>query len=234
MTNKKFLLPVVVVLLTCGVFGAPAFAVISLYDWAVNIDGSLSEFPSYGVPDPIPSGMNVSAFDDTTGLGTITLTVSGAGSHYVGLFVDHEIDEAINTYYNENGDAVGSPATGQSWEIDEPGYAFGDIYGNLLGSALDGSNGVPAGSEDDVSMAMAWDFDVADLPAIITFNLSYTAPPSGWFYLVHNDPDSGESVYFSSSLTATVIPAPGALLLGAIGASCVGWLHRRRAPKGSL
>jgi hypothetical protein len=180
---------------------------------------------------------DTSAFDDITGLGTINLTVSGAGSHYVGLFVDHEIDQAINTYYNENGDAVGSPAAGQSWEIDEPGYVFGDIYGNLLGSALDASNGVPAGSEDDVSMAMAWDFSLtADETANIGFFLS-DAAPAGGFYLVHQDPDSPASIYFSSTLRIRgdgVIPAPGALMLGAIGTGCVGWLQRRRALKSSL
>jgi hypothetical protein len=219
MTNKKLLLPVVVVLLTCGLFAAPAFADISLFDWAGNIDGIISS----------PPGMDLSAFDDITGLGIITVTVSGAGSHYVGLFVDHEIDEAINTFYNENGDVVGSPATGQSWEIDEPGYVFGDIYGNFLGSALDGSNGVPAGSEDDVSMALGWDFDLADLPALITFNLSDTAPPGG-FYLQQYDPDSDASVYFSSSLT--VVPVPGAVLMGSIGIGFAGWLSKRRELKG--
>jgi hypothetical protein len=232
MTNKKMLLPVVVVLLTCGVFAAPALASMTLYDWAVNIDGSMWE---YFAGDSMPG--DTSAFDDITGLGTINLTVSGAGSHYVGLFVDHEIDQAINTYYNENGDAVGSPAAGQSWEIDEPGYVFGDIYGNLLGSALDASNGVPAGSEDDVSMAMAWDFSLtADETANIGFFLS-DAAPAGGFYLVHQDPDSPASIYFSSTLRIRgdgVIPAPGALMLGAIGTGCVGWLQRRRALKSSL
>ena len=225
MTNKKMFLPVVVVLLACGVFAAPAFADIGLFDWAGNIDGIISS----------PPGMDLSAFDDITGLGTITVTVSGAGSHYVGLFVDHEIDEADNTYFNETGATSGSPAAGQSWEIDEPGWFNGDIYENFVAGALDNGIGTSIYGDttfpDDVSMAMGWDFDLADLPAIITFNLSDTAP-SGGFYLIHNDPDSAKSVYFSSSLT--VVPVPGAFLLGVIGAGCVGWLHRRRALKGSL
>jgi hypothetical protein len=225
MTNRKMLLPVVVVLLTCGVFAAPAFADISLFDWAGNIDGTISS----------PPGMDVSAFDHITGLGIISVTVSGTGSHYVGLFVDHEIDEAINTYFNETGATSGSPAAGQSWEIDEPGFVDGDIYGNLEAGDLDNGIGTSIYGNttfpDDVSMAMGWDFDVADVPAIITFSLSDIAPLSG-FYLVHHDPDSSASIYFSSTLVA--IPAPGALMLGAIGAGCVGWLHRRRALKGSL
>jgi hypothetical protein len=243
MTNKKLLLPVVVVLLTCGLFAAPAFADISLYDWAMNIDGSMWE---YSAGDSIPG--DTSAFDDITGLGIINVTVSGTGTHFVGLFVDHEIDETTNTFFNETGATSGSPAAGQSWEIDEPGYSLapdpgaGDIYWNLVdsdptvaGSLLDNGIGTSIYANttfpDDVSMAMGWDFDVADVPAIITFSLSDIAPLSG-FYLVHHDPDSSASIYFSSTLVA--IPAPGALMLGAIGAGCVGWLHRRRALKGSL
>jgi len=230
MTNKKLLLPVVVVLLTCGLFAAPAFADIGLYDWAMNIDGTMWE---YSAGDSIPG--DTSAFDDITGLGIINVTVSGTGTHYVGLFVDHEIDEFANGFSNETGATSGSPAAGQSWEIDEPGWFNGDIYGNLgagdldngIGTSIYGNTTFP----DDVSMAMGWDFDVADVPAVITFNLSDTAPLSG-FYLIQNDPDSSASIYFSSTLVA--IPAPGALMLGAIGAGCVGWLHRRRALKSSL
>jgi hypothetical protein len=222
MTNRKMLLPVVVVLLTCGVFAAPAFADISLFDWAGNIDGTISS----------PPGMDVSAFDDITGLGIISVTVSGTGSHYVGLFVDHEIDEAINTYFNETGATSGSPAAGQSWEIDEPGFVDGDIYGNLEAGDLDNGIGTSIYGNttfpDDVSMAMGWDFVLADQPALITFNLD-TAPPGG-FYLEQYDPDSDVSVYFSSSLT--VVPVPGAVLMGSIGIGFAGWLSKRRELKG--
>ena len=222
MTNKKLLLPVVVVLLTCGAFAAPAFADISLFDWAGNIDGTISS----------PPGMDVSAFDDITGLGIISVTVSGTGSHYVGLFVDHEIDELSNTYFNETGATSGSPAAGQSWEIDEPGFVDGDIYGNLeardldngIGTSIYGNTTFP----DDVSMAMGWDFVLADQPALITFNLD-RAPPGG-FYLEQYDPDSDVSVYFSSSLT--VVPVPGAVLMGSIGIGFAGWLSKRRELKG--
>ena len=41
------------------------------------------------------------------------MTIAGAGLHNVDLFVDHEIDEAVNSFFNEYGDVhnVGSRAS---------------------------------------------------------------------------------------------------------------------------
>ena len=160
------------------------------------------------------------------------MTVTGPGAHDVRLFVDHELSEATTTFFtNEYGATSGTPAAGQSWEIDEPGYVFGDIYYNVLDGTLDNTNALPAGSEDDVSMAIGWAFDIPDLAlggteyATVVFDLSDTAPASG-FYLAHNDADTQESVYFSSTLA--IVPVPGALLLAGIGSGLVGLLNRRR------
>lgn len=194
-------------------------ATISLYDYAFNIDGAVSE--AYD-GDPIPG--DSSGFNATTGLGTISITVSGAGDHYVGAFFDHEIDEAINTFFNEFGSIDSTSASIQTWEIDEPGYLFGDIYANLLAGTLDNTNAVPEGSNDDVAMAMAWEFMLdTDEEAVIEFILSDIAPDSG-FYLAQTDPDSVESIYFYSTLEITddgqsggEIPEPSTMILFGVG-----------------
>lgn len=164
------------------------------------------------------------------GLGTESVSVSGAGAHTVLGFYDFEILEEENTFYDEYGAVVGSAAMGQSWEIDEPGYVFGDIYYNFSAGMLDNSNAVPLGSEDDVSMALGWDFTLgAGETGLVRFYLSDSLPSSiPGFYLRHVDPLSDISVYFWSTLDirSGQVPEPGSLLL--LGGGLLGLLAARR------
>lgn len=222
-------------LLLAGLSATPVSAAITLFDYAYNTDGVVT--PASGVP----GGVNDSGFDYSTGLGTIVLTVSTTGSHFAGLFLDHEIDELENTFFNEFGVVHGAPAAGWSWEIDEPGFLFGDIYLNFLASdssasALDNSNGVPDSRPDDVSMAMGWSFNLAPAEtALITFSLSTTRPASG-FFLEQRDPDSDQSVYFSGlgRIDSGGTPVPEGVNSGlAFGlVSLMGYLYRRRLARG--
>lgn len=86
---------------------------IDLVEYAFNINGVTTNGAA-------PAGVNLGSFDTVTGLGTVRVTQGGAGSHFVGLFVDHEFDEPVNTLFNENAAVTGTAASGQSWEIDEP------------------------------------------------------------------------------------------------------------------
>ncbi|MBN1930700.1 MAG: PEP-CTERM sorting domain-containing protein [Desulfobacterales bacterium] len=192
----------------------PASAVtISLYDWAFKIDETLTvapaEYDTSGMPVDITGGALIGD------LGELTWKTYEAGPHNFIAFFDYEIDEAINTFFNEYGTAIDSPKIKQSWEIDDP--CFGDIYAHVLAGVLDNTNAVPEGSKDDVSWAMGWEFflNPGDW-AEIFINLSYEVPDSG-FYLAQTDPDSDATIYFSSELKIHPIPEPCTVMLFGTG-----------------
>jgi hypothetical protein len=227
---KKLVIALCAVLvLGVGVPTASA-GTIGLLQWALNQDGAVSDSLNGDAP---PLNWNFDPFDTSTGLGTITATITGAGAHNILVFLDIEIDEAINTFFNEYGSVIGAPGTGQSWEIDEPGFGgmFGNIFGNFTAGALDNTNAFASGAIDDVSFALGWAFTLAaGETATLNFRTSLTAP-AGAFYLVQTDPASSSSVYFTSDNTirgGSEVPEPATLLLFGTGLAGVIGLRRRK------
>lgn len=229
-TSKKLKLQYIFLGWMIICFAPPSANAVVLYDWIFNIDGTVYD-SFYG--DSIPTS---GSLDD--GLGTLSLEITGAGAHNIIGYFDFEADQNTNTYYNEYGSTTGSPAAGQSWEIDEPGWVFGDIIDNIYAGALDNSNGVPSGSEDDVSFAIGWNFSLLpDDVAVIGFALTNQRPSDG-YYLTQVDAGSLAAVYFNSSLTidtaggppgpgASPVPEPGTVILLLTGLLLLGLKYRR-------
>ncbi len=82
-------------------------------------------------------------------------------------FLDPEIDQNINTFYDEYATMAGAPGQGDTdaapeyWLIDEPGYSSGTIVQELQVGVLGNANRVPQGRPNDVSMALG--FRLGDL-----------------------------------------------------------------------
>lgn len=231
---KKVLVLFMAVFLTVGMADSARAVTFNLFDWGFNADGEEISSPNLNAPGDLGAALNATyttgGFSFTTGLGTVGVKVTGVGAHSVVSWFDHEIDESVNTYFNETGSTSGITAAGQTWEIDEPGWVDGDIYEHLqdtvaAGSFLDDGIGISTHGNtifpDDVSMALGWDFILgAGESANISFVLSDTVVPSG-FYLAHNDPDSLATIYFSSTLEIgsdnPVVPEPSTVILLGIG-----------------
>ncbi len=225
-------------LLLCVIFATSLFCSaesIELAGWGINLNSTI-----YQTTGSLPGTVNASGFDFSTGLGTITIYFNpgAAGNYYLAGFLDHEIDQFVNGYWNELGDAVGAPISGQTWEIDEPTGLIGDIWANFNSGTLDNGNNLT--TPEDVSLALGWAFPLTgDQHAVLTLHVGTTAPTSG-FYLTQWDPDSitddlpdPNRLYYSGNLSVqggtTPIPEPATLLLLGSGLlAAIGWNKRRK------
>jgi hypothetical protein len=138
-------------------------------------------------------------------------------------FLDAEITEPTTTFFNEFATTTGALAAGQSFEVDEPGYASGNLVPNLLAGALDGTNALPLGSPDDVAMAFGFSLGVIPVGATGRYEIliSEDGDAIGSFAIAQYDSQtpSAATVTYSgrASLYSPAVPEPSAVLLYAAG-----------------
>jgi hypothetical protein len=186
------------------------------------------------------AGLSVSFTNNLDGenLGSVSWTVTNNTGQALQnasffVFLDAEIDQMLNYFTNEFGGVSAVSGTGSSdnladsWEIDEPGYLFGDIYFNLLDGTLDNTNAVPGGLEDDVSLALG--FELGDLIAGATMTGVFDISRQDIGGLFHTDADSSETIYFNGTVdvTATPVPEPSIMLLLLTALPFLGLLQRK-------
>ncbi|MBT0665828.1 PEP-CTERM sorting domain-containing protein [Geobacter pelophilus] len=175
----------------------------------------------------------------TAGLGTFKLTFTGAGDYKAGAYLDMEIDQYVNSWWNETGIAHNTAAQDArlSWQFLAP--LVGDPID--LNPLLNLDNSILAGPAD-MAVALLWNFSLtAGQKATITFNSKTAAPEAGFFLQQYdNGILDGEqlsdpaSVFFSSSISVTNIdnnnpvPEPSTIVLLGAGLASLGLYARRR------
>lgn len=76
------------------------------------------------------------------------------------VMLDAEIDQEVNTFFNEYGGALGTIGAGagdlapDSWQIDEPGFVNGTLFTRLFTGNLGNTNAIPAGGSNDVAFGL--------------------------------------------------------------------------------
>lgn len=172
-------------------------------------------------PDTFIPGLDITFSNDldVNNFGTMTWSLTNnTGFDLTNLslfgFLDAEIDEVINTFFNEFGttsDLVLGGGSGDgladSFEIDEPGFVFGDIIANLLAGSLDNTNAIQPALADDVSLALGFDVNtlLAGQVLTATFDISFLNNNG----LGHVDPNSNFQFWYNGAIELSVTDADG-------------------------
>ena len=192
------------------------------------------------------ANVNGSNFDTTlepaaNTLGSVIITLGPGSGQFALAYLDYDLNFPNTGSFSDFGSVVGTPPSGVTYQLQDPNS--GDLFAAFAANALTNQNNVATpGRPPDICCDVAWALGVGglDVPAggqaIITFTVSTTAPPTG-FYLeqtnVMPDGSNGENIYLSETtqIEGTAAPEPGTLaLLGgaAIAISLLRPHHTRR------
>lgn len=164
-----------------------------------EVGGEITAVSGFGMftPSDDPYG-----YDVPNAVGSIEFTFNPgmAGLYTVDSFFDVEIDEWGDHFYNESGALIGTPISSPS--SNQFGYYLDDF--------------------GDIAVVMGWDMNLVtdESYAIISYFLSDNAPESD-FYITHTDDDTGETLYFSSTIeivnASVPVPEPSPIMLLSCG-----------------
>lgn len=120
------------------------------------------------------------------------------------FFLDADLERDSNTFFNEYGTflslalspgATPGAVAATTWEIDEPGFLFGDIAQHVETGLLDNTNAVPMGAPDDVALALG--FPVGTVAANSVLSLKGLIAATNIGGLSQTDSTSQSQFYFN-------------------------------------
>jgi len=120
------------------------------------------------------------------------------------VFLDADLDRDTTTFFNEYGALVNLSLLSQAapgdiapsgWEIDEPGFLFGDFARHQSNGAFDNANSVPANAPDDVALALS--FQIGSLTPNSPIKSFFFISASNIGGLSQTDNDANTKIYFN-------------------------------------
>ena len=163
------------------------------------------------------------------------------------FFLDADLDRDSNTFFNEFGAFAGlslppgaplGAIAATSWEIDEPGFLFGDIAQHVETATLDNTNAIPATVPDDVALALG--FQVGNLAPNAGLSLNGVLSSTTISGLTQTDASSGAQLHFSGfveplSLKPTIVAETLSVPQGNRAATLkIATVSEKDAPMGGL
>ena len=210
-----------------NVYEIDAFVNIAGFDLNGATVGTSGQVSSDSLPTGVTFGFGHQLSADNSDI-LLTYSINNqSGSLLNNLqffsYVDSEIDVPTNDYFNEYATTSGTLGAGagddrpDSFEIDEPGFVFGDIYDNLRIGSLDNTNAVDDSFPDDVSMALGFNVGNLKHQQVATFSilLSEDGESLSSFFIQHLDSDAASPDSFTFSGTAAItssVPEPSSIL----------------------
>jgi len=126
------------------------------------------------------------------------------------VLLDAEIDESLNTFYNEYGLTSGTAGQhgydASQWQIDEPGFQTGTLLKNIFLGTLDNSNSVPSSAPNDVAASLGFQLGTINpgVAAAVQIMISEKGHTISGFSFSHHDS--------APSSSATVITMSGVIV----------------------
>jgi hypothetical protein len=223
--NRRIYFCLMVLLLSCAVVNADPISIVEQSAF-LHADGLFLEYYDSTSPNyfAAPEGSFGWSYANETGVTQSDLKFL--------VFLDIDFNRDINGFTNEYGVfnslnlPTGAPfgaIVASSWEIDEPGYLYGDIYANLIAGQLDNTNAVPESAKDDVSMALGFALPSLQPGQVFTITMFLSREDIGGLQQV--DPDSQDFISFSGYATVTggtppepePVPEPSSIALLGVG-----------------
>jgi len=149
-----------------SVYEFDAFLQLSGYDLNGAAPGGSAALSRHA----LPAGLNYS-FSSALSADKADLVLTYAFSNATGgvlndlrfsVLLDAEIDQSLNTFFNEYGSVIGTPGNGpwdgtpDLWQIDEPGFLNGTLFRNLYQGLLSNSNAIPVTAPNDVALGLGF------------------------------------------------------------------------------